>query len=276
MYLKNKDKPPCHILVLDLDGTLMNSRKEITKNTKEALFRFMDNGGCVVLASGRPTYGIIPVANELELNKRGGYILSYNGGCIMECKTGEIIYQQTLKEDDVKTLAEQAKSHGVNILTYEGSLIITENDHDTYSKKESMITKMLIKKVDSFDDYVNFPVVKCLMTAEAEYLVNVEKSVKSYWGDRLSISRSEPFFLEVTAKGIDKAKSLERLLQKLNMDKSCMIACGDGFNDQSMIEFAGFGVAMGNAQEIVKAAADYIAPTNDEDGVAYVMEHLMQ
>lgn len=275
LYLKKKDKPPCRVLVLDLDNTLLNSKKEITSYTKEVLIRFMDMGGCIVLASGRPTYGIIPVAEALQLNKRGGYILSYNGGCITDCRTGEVIYQQVLDRDDVKTLAKQAKLYHVNMITYEGSRIITENDQDIYSIKESRITKMQIKKVASFEEYVDFPLVKCLMTAEPEYLEQVEIKLKQYWGERLSICRSEPFFLEVTAKGIDKAKSLKRLLHILHLDKLNMIACGDGFNDQTMIEYAGFGVAMGNAQSTVKDVADYIAPSSDENGVAYVMEYLM-
>ena len=74
------------VVVLDLDGTLTNSQKEVTSHTKETLFRYMENGGTVVLASGRPTYGVMPIARELELNERGGYILSFNGGNIIDCK----------------------------------------------------------------------------------------------------------------------------------------------------------------------------------------------
>lgn len=264
-----------HVLVLDLDGTLTNSDKEITPYTKSVLFDFMEKGGIIVLASGRPTYGIMPVANALELEKRGGYILSYNGGCITECKTGEVIYMQPLDRADVKILARQAKTYKVNIIAYEDDHIITENAGDIYAQKESMITKMAIQQVGSFENYVEFPAVKCLMTAEADYLAGVEESMKAFWGDKLSICRSEPFFLEVTAKGIDKAKSLGRLLDVLGMDRTCMIACGDGFNDKSMIEYAGIGVAMDNAQDAVKASADYITASNDEDGVAQVVEKLM-
>ena len=88
----------------------------------------------------------------------------------------------------------------------------------------------------------------------------------------ISVYRSEPYFLELVPPGIDKARSLAVLLEKLNMKKEEMVAIGDGYNDLSMIKFAGLGVAMGNAQEPVKKAADYITLSNDEDGVAVVVE----
>jgi Cof subfamily protein (haloacid dehalogenase superfamily) len=86
------------------------------------------------------------------------------------------------------------------------------------------------------------------------------------------IYRSEPYFLEVLPKGIDKAQTLAVLLDKLGLTKEEVIACGDGFNDLSMVKFAGLGVAMANAQDIVKENADYITLSNDEDGIAHVIE----
>ena len=107
------------------------------------------------------------------------------------------------------------------------------------------------------------------------YLADVEQKMKDKFQENLSISRSEAFFLEVMAKGIDKAKSLERLLEIKNATKEEMIACGDGYNDLSMISFAGLGVAMGNAVDGVKNVADYVTLSNDEDGVAKVVEEFV-
>ena len=89
------------------------------------------------------------------------------------------------------------------------------------------------------------------------------------------MSRSEPFFIEITPKGIDKAASLEHLCKIIGSSRENMIACGDGFNDISMIKYAGVGVAMANAQEEVKAVADYITASNDEDGVAQVIYEMI-
>jgi Cof subfamily protein (haloacid dehalogenase superfamily) len=89
---------------------------------------------------------------------------------------------------------------------------------------------------------------------------------------RMEVYRSEPYFLELVPKGIDKAQSLAVLLEEIGMTREEMIACGDGFNDLSMIKYAGLGVAMDNAQPTVKEAADFITHSNDADGVAHVVE----
>ena len=96
------------VLVLDLDGTLTNSNKEITPDTKDAIMKMQKMGHKVVLASGRPTPGVEPIAEELKLDKFGGYILSYNGGMIKECKSGEVVYQQTLPKEVVPKLFKMA------------------------------------------------------------------------------------------------------------------------------------------------------------------------
>ena len=92
---------------------------------------------------------------------------------------------------------------------------------------------------------------------------------------KMNVCRSEPFFLELVPKGIDKARCLAVLLDELDMTSDEMMACGDGFNDLSMIEYAGLGVAMSNAQEVVKQVANYITLSNDEDGVAHAVEKFM-
>lgn len=275
IFEEGKRKISDCVLALDLDGTLTNSDKQVTPVVRWALKLFMAMGGRVILASGRPTYGVMPVAEELEFQRKGGYILSYNGGCVTDCRTGSILYQHTLEQDVVDTLAAQAKAYEVNIMTYQDKYIITEHPEEKYCQKESRINHMEIRRTDSFADYVTFPVTKCLMTGEEGHLKNVEEQMKAYWDGRLNICRSEPYFLEVTAKGIDKAQTLKWLLNRLGKEPEDLIACGDGFNDLSMIAYAGIGVAMANAQQAIKEAAQYIAPSNDEDGIADVVCRLI-
>ena len=129
--------------------------------------------------------------------------------------------------------------------------------------------------MENFKEYVIFAVPKFLMTDDGDYLALVEPRVKAALGKNFSVYRSDPFFLEILPKGIDKAKSLERLLNTLGLSKSQMIACGDGYNDLTMIQYAGLGVAMGNGVLPVRRAADYITLSNDEDGVAHVVEKFM-
>jgi len=110
------------------------------------------------------------------------------------------------------------------------------------------------------------------MFGEGDYLATLEPLIKEKYKNTLNVYRSEPYFLEILPQNIDKAYSLSKLLEHLNLSKDEMIACGDGFNDLTMVEYAGLGVAMANAQDIVKEAADYITLSNDEDGIVHVLE----
>lgn len=263
------------MIVLDLDGTLTNRDKVITPKTKEVLMRAQKQGKKVVLASGRPTYGVMPLAKELELEYYGGYILAFNGGIIMNCKTKEILFSSQLPVEANARIAELAKDQGVNILTYEGDKIITMDDTCPYVEKEAFVNKLEVEQIEDFISYVDFSVPKFLMLDDGDYLAMVEPRVKAALGKNFSVYRSEPYFLEILPKGIDKAKSLERLLERVGLTKEQMIACGDGYNDLTMIKYAGLGVAMENAVLPVRKAADYITLSNNDDGVAYVVEQFM-
>lgn len=260
------------LLVLDLDGTLTNTKKEITPRNKERLIQTQQQGTRLVLASGRPTYGIVPLANQLQMNQFEGYILSYNGGEIIDWKTREILYSNVLPDTAIPQLYECAKRNGLAILTYDEECIITENPEDEYVKKEAFLNKMQIRKTNDFLADIRLPLPKCLIVGEPDKLIAVESELSLLMQGTISVYRSEPYFLELVPPGIDKARSLAVLLEKLNMKKEEMVAIGDGYNDLSMIKFAGLGVAMANAQEPVKKAADYITLSNDEDGVAAVVE----
>lgn len=263
------------ILVLDLDGTLTNKKKEITEHTRETLIRAQEAGIKIVLASGRPTYGIMPLARQLELDKYEGYILAYNGGQIIDCKTGELMYENVLDPAVYPYLYECAKSNGFQILSYKDEYIVSENAEDQYVQHEAFLNRMASKTVENFLDVINFPVAKCLIVGDPEPLAQLEPVMKKELESKMNVFRSEPFFLELVPKGIDKARCLAVLLEELGMTPDEMMACGDGFNDLSMIEYAGLGVAMANAQEVVKQAANYITLTNEEDGVAHAVEKFM-
>lgn len=263
------------ILVLDLDGTLTNQKKEITEHTRETLIRAQEAGVKIVLASGRPTYGIMPLARQLELDKYEGYILAYNGGQIIDCKTGELMYENVLDPAVYPYLYQCAKSNGFQILSYKGEYIISEDAENQYVKHEAFLNRMPSKTVPNFLDIINFPVAKCLIVGDPEPLAKLEPVMKEKLQDKMNVFRSEPFFLELVPRGIDKARCLSVLLEELDMTPQEMMVCGDGFNDLSMIEFAGMGVAMANAQEVVKKAANYITLSNEEDGVAYAVEEFI-
>lgn len=263
------------VIVLDIDGTLTNTKKEITAATLNAIKELQKKGGIVVLASGRPTAGIRLIADQLELNRYGGYILAYNGAKVINCKTEETIYQKVLPQEVIPSLYKDALAYNIGLLTYEKNSVICGTKRDEFIEKEAIINKIDIIMTENFAEYVKFPVNKCLMTGKPKQLETIEKEMQAKYKD-LSIYRSEPFFLEIMPTNIDKAYSLGKLLEHLNMTKEEMICIGDGFNDLSMIQYAGLGVAMANAQEVVKKSADYVTLSNDQDGVAHVIKEFWE
>lgn len=260
------------LLVLDIDGTLTRNDKTISEYTLSTLIEAQKRGLKIVLASGRPTYGIVPLAEQLELQKYEGYILSFNGGEIIDWKTREVMYSNVLDEEVKPYLYECSKSGDFTILSYKDEYIITEDTENKYVKHEAFLNKMPCKNVDNFLKEATHPLPKCLIVGDPEPLHELELRMKKELEGRMGVFRSEPFFLELVPNGIDKAKCLKVLIDEIGVSREEVIACGDGFNDISMIEFAGLGVAMSNAQQQVKDIADYVTVSNEEDGVAKVIE----
>lgn len=262
-------------LVLDLDGTLLNAQKELTSVTRQAIFQAREAGVCIVLASGRPTYGVAPIADALEMDRKGGYVLAFNGGVVTDWQTKQKLVASELSADMVPYLYERVQNSGFTLITYRDRYIITENPNDTYVQFEARLNRMELLQVENLEAAVGTAVPKCLITGEPDRLVMLEADLKAALAGRAEVYRSEPFFLEIMPLGIDKARSLERLLQLIGGKREELVACGDGFNDLSMIRYAGLGVAMANAQPAVRDAADFVTLSNEEDGVAHVVRKFM-
>ncbi len=264
------------MLVLDIDGTLTNSKKEITDKTLNAILDIQEMGHIVVLASGRPTPGMKKIAEKLKLNVYGGYVLSYNGAKIINSGNNEVVYQKVLDPIMIPKLYEYALEHKMGLVTYETDCVITGTPIDKWMEFEAKINGLEIKYIDNFVQYIDFPVNKCLLTAEGHLAEVATKELSDMFSGEANIFRSEPFFVEVMSVGIDKAASLDKLVKMLNINIEDVIACGDGFNDISMIKYAGVGVAMANAQDPVKDVADYVTLSNDEDGLVQVINKFIK
>lgn len=264
------------LIALDLDGTLKNSNNEISEKTKQALIQAQELGIKVVLASGRPTPGLRHEAKELKLDKYEGYLLSFNGARVMDCLTRTSIYEQTLTIDEAKQVYTRSKEFQLACMTYDEDIILTEDYDDQYVNVEAHINDIEKEKVDCFIDHLKDPIYKVLLTGEPEYVASIIDEFKEPFGNSLSIYRSAPYFIEVMAQNIDKAKSLDCLVKKLGIRQEEVIAFGDGYNDLTMIEYAGLGVAMDNAVDGVKEKADVITKSNDEDGIAYMLSKVIE
>ena len=265
------------ILALDLDGTLTNSKKEITEPTRKALIDIQKAGRIVILASGRPINGVAPLAKCLHMDEYGGYMLSFNGARITRCSTGEVVYDRALPTAVIRPVFDAVRAYpGTDIITYTDTEILSGICPNEYTAKESAINRMEVRLVDDFPSALTFPVNKMLIPGEPDTLDVLMDQLKNQYHGLLNIYKSEPYFLEIMPQNIDKAYSLRKLLDSLRLNADQMICCGDGYNDVSMIEYAGLGVAMANAQDVVKEAADFITYSNDEDGVLRVIDLFMR
>ena len=264
------------IVFLDIDGTLVNSEKKITPLTKKSLMRIQEQGIKLAIASGRPSKGVIPYAEELELEKFGGYIMPFNGCNIINYQTKDVVYSNTLSMDVVKKAYELSKEYGIEMITYKGDNILSETYDNPYLLIESRINKMDVEKVPCVYDAIETPPVKCLLLGDGDYLGKIETEIKEKIGENANVFRSEPFFIEIVPQGLDKAAAIAELISRIGIKQSETVAFGDGFNDISMIEYAGLGVAMSNGCDRIKEVADRIAPDNDSEGIAEVIDDIFR
>lgn len=262
------------MIVLDMDDTLLRDDHTVSERTQKALMNAQEMGVKVVLASGRPTYAMVDVAKQLKLDYYGSFILSFNGAKIINAKTNEELFSSTLSPQTAHRLYDISKRENVGIQTYVGDSIITETPNP-YSDIEAEITGLPLHIIDDFKESVTEPVVKVLMLEDGEKLVHVEKKLQEEMRGELSVMRSKPYFLEFTENGVTKGSSIEQLIEKLDIKREEVIAVGDSYNDLSMIQFAGFGVAMDNAPDDIKEEADYVTDSNLNDGVAKVVEEFI-
>ena len=261
------------LLVIDVDGTLLNDQKQITPHTKSALLKAQQMGVHVVLASGRPTGGILPLAQELELNNYGGYVISYNGAQIIEMQTGNLLFEKRINPELIPYLDKKAKKNGFTIFTYLENSLITDCADDPYVQQEANLNNMNIRQVTNFPNAIDFKPCKCMLASDNEAeLVGLENHWKKKLAGVADVFRSEDYFLEVVPPTIDKGNTLALLMEMLKLTREEVIAIGDGIADVPMLQLAGLGIAMGNARDSVKVCAEATTLSNEQDCVAIAIE----
>ena len=264
------------LLVLDVDGTLLNDEREISKRTLAALLKVQQMGVRIVLASGRPTYGLMPLAKTLELGNYGGFVLSYNGCQIIKAQNGEILFERRINPEMLPYLEKKARKNGFAIFTYHDDTLITDSPDNEYIKNEALLNNLKIIREDEFSTAIDFAPCKCMLVSDKEKaLIGLEQHWEKRLAGTLDAFRSEPYFLEVVPCGVNKANTLGALLEHLGVTREEVIAVGDGVCDVTMLQLAGMGVAMGHSQDSVKVCADYVTASNEEDGVALAGEKLI-
>lgn len=256
------------IIALDLDGTLLTTERTITPKTLDLLLRLQAEGYKVVISTGRPVIGAEPTAVLLHLQENGGYVMAYNGALVIDWQTRQTIYSQYLQPEAIGEVYRYAKEAGFALVCYHDEFLVSDHELNHFMEQSVKRNGLKFKKVDNFLEEATYPLCKCMIIGEPDGLHVLEERILETHPTTFNVYRSEPYFLEVVPPNIDKASGLRVLLEHLQMPATQLIAFGDSYNDIPMIRLAGMGVAMGNAPQVVKDAADYVASTNDDEGVA--------
>jgi hypothetical protein len=269
-------------IIMDMDGTLLNSEKKISAKTKEALLAAQDKGITLILASGRPINGLRKFAHELNMQHHKGILVAYNGAMAEDCETGEVLFDKRMTVEEARSVLEHLKAYEVRpMIDLDEYMYVNDVFDNTITWKGNLFNVMqyecrgngflLCEKTD-LAAFVDFPVAKILTFAEPEYLKEHYMELKAPFEGRLNSMFTADFYYEYTAQGVDKAKALKTVFEKKGFVKEDMIAFGDAENDSTMLKLAGIGVAMGNATEELKAIADDVTLSLDEDGIAVALE----
>lgn len=265
------------LIAIDLDGTLLNSNKEISPFNKEVLKKAKNEGIKVVLCTGRPIMGVQDYLEELDLLNEDDYCITFNGGLVQKTKTGEIVASKVHSLDDVTYMYHQLNKVNlpVNIIdtnwVYEPTY---PKNNESYYPKLNAKLPFLSKEIDMFEKTHTFN--KAVVCFENAQLLDTQmaKLPKTMY-ERFSIFKSQHILYEIMPKQVNKGFGIRMLCDLLNIKREEVFAAGDQANDIEMIEYAGFGTAMGNAIDELKQVAKSITDTNDNDGVGKAILKLL-
>lgn len=260
------------LIAIDIDGTLVNSNKELTKEVKVAIANAREQGIKIVIATGRPLSGAKRYLQELDLDDYPNeYVISFNGA-VVQTTNGQAIFEQKLSYDayvDLEAIARKLKLHFHAVAM--DRIYTAERDIAPYTLYNSRIVKLGIS-YRTQAELRNVGLIKAMFVDEPDYLDQQIKSpLFAQVKDKVSLVKTEPFYYEATAAGVDKGTGLLKLCDHLDLDPARVMAIGDEANDLPMIKAAGIGVAMGNAVDVTKAGANEITADCDHNGVAQVI-----
>lgn len=261
--------------------------KVISPRTREKLLAAQESGIKLILASGRPAWGLHALAQELDLQNHDGLLVAFNGAHVVDAQTDEVLFDQAMPADELHRLIDHLRNFDVIPIislgrdlhvedSYHCMITLPDGSQKNIVKYERDACDLKIREVESLHEVVDtYPVDKLLTAGDPAYLQAHYEEMYAPFKQTLSGMFTADWYFEYTAPGIDKARALEGALPKLGIDASEVVSFGDGQNDKSMIEWAGTGVAMGNAVDEVKAVAQMVTANNNEDGIAVALDQLL-
>jgi len=283
------------LVVIDLDGTMLNSYGVVTNKTKEVIKKVEEQGIEVVIASGRPIDSIKEIAKEIESKN---YFIAGNGAIIYDIKNDEIIYEKTLSKEKVLEIIKICEENSISYNIYtENEILATSLKYnvlyyhkENLKKEESKKTK--INLVKNMYDYVknkeDARFLKITICDENKTVFNsIIRKIKeikdievleiSHMSRKTIKQGTEEFeisyyYTEISTGDVDKWNAIEFLMEKLKVKKEEIMAIGDNLNDKKMIENAGLGVAMGQSTPVILKLADVVTSSNDEEGISEILQ----
>lgn len=265
---------PIRMVAIDLDGTLLTSRKSISSKTHAALKAAMKHGVKVVLATARPPRSVRHYYLALKLDTP---TINYNGALIWDEPRKKVIEHTTLSQDIARKIIDAARKKFPEMLVSVEILDKWYTDH--FDENPDFITETGKHFAPDFigpiEAFLTVPVTKLMLLGRPEWLAVIEADLTRKFHKQVAFTRSEHFLLQIMATGVSKAVALQKLARRLHVDPAHVMAIGDAPNDVHMMQWAGLAIAPQNAWDAVKSVAHCIVPSNDHDGVAVALEEFV-
>ena len=256
------------LIFLDLDGTLNNDEKRITEKTFSALMDAQQRGIRIALASARPSPGLFKERDILHLTEYGGILMSYNGGRIVDAATGKVLFETAMDLEQTRSILRKLEALPVTPILDDGKQFFVTDKNGYKVPYECQNNRMECAEVSNLADFLCFAPVKILMSVEPAILLQVKARIAAFLPKELTVVQTAPFYLEIIPASINKGQGVLDTCGALGIDPKEAMAFGDAENDIPMLRAAGLGIAMGNAAPAVKASADHVTLSNNDDGIA--------
>lgn len=255
---------------IDMDGTLLNNEHSISTENQAAIKNAKKHGVNVVITTGRPFSGVEKFLDTLNMDSENDFIIMYNGALVIKASTREIISESLISLDEVLALESFSKELGVDIHVVTDQACISPYENK-YGRYEADLNYMdfVIQDFSTLDPKTK--IYKVMFSKDESKLIPIFNKLPKNICDKYELTMSAPFYIDFLSKGVNKSSGIKVLTEYLNIQQNAVICIGDAGNDINMIEYAGLGVAMGNASLELRSKADFITLNNDEHGVAHVI-----
>ncbi|MFW5986239.1 MAG: Cof-type HAD-IIB family hydrolase [Halanaerobiales bacterium] len=260
------------LLVLDLDGTLLDEDHQLTDNTIRVINSLKKKGIKIIIATGRMFVSALPFVEQLALK---GPVISYNGAYVKDVSTNTVLYHQPLEYSLAREMILTAEKEGLHINLYQDEMLYVAREN-IKSRLYEELSGVEARAVGRLSEFISVPPTKLLI------IENEWKKQQYYlqffqdkYGDRAEITESESNFIEIEAREVSKGEALAFLNRSyFQIEREKIVALGNAWNDYEMIKYAGTGIAMDNSPEELKEEADMIAPHHAREGAAEIIADL--